>query len=370
MYSSLLYNINVATSITSQGRALTSSMTMQWEMFLANNVQFGSLNEVMQFIDNIVQERKERKYNDFEILDEQVRVVDCFAKVILTCGYRWIPTESEMEIIWRTLNNLSQEDINRIYYKNNLYEFMSNKKVFNIVRTILRKLKSPLFNSLDIPEEISKEIKLLSDLMMEYIYYRYMIIDRTDRCDNMIKAVTMVSDTDSTIISLDAWYRFVVEQMNGEELRIANYCPNPVMFIEKNEDGEWSNKSWMDCVEFEPKKLDYNFMTDEIVERERTNNPEILTPNDNVRYSILNILAYVLDRVVNDYMEQFCLNNHSLQRQPDDYVYHMNPYIAEKISFDYIWNNIDNIDLPECITREHSFNHKCKILAKNEFIEN
>ena len=135
MYSALLYNINVATSITSQGRALTSSMTMLWEMFLANNVQFGSLNEVMQFIDNIVQERKERKYIDYEILDENVRVEDCFAKVILTCGYRWVPTESEMEIIWKTINNLSQEDINRIYYKNNLYEFISNKKVFNIIKT-------------------------------------------------------------------------------------------------------------------------------------------------------------------------------------------------------------------------------------------
>lgn len=370
MYTALLYNINVATSITSQGRALTASMTMQWEMFLANNVQFGSLNEVMQFIDNIVQERKERKYNDFEILDEQVRVVDCFAKIVMTCGYRWIPTDSELDIIWRTLNNLSQEDINRIYYKNNLYEFVSNSKVFEIIRTILKKLKSPLFNSLDIPKEVAKELRLLSDLMMEYIYYRYMVIDRIDRCDNMIKSVTMVSDTDSTIISLDAWYRFVVERVNGEELRIANYCPNPVMFIKKNENGEWENTSWRDAIEFEPKKLDYNFLTDEIVERERTNRPDMLTPNDNVRYSILNILAYVLDRVVNDYMEQFCLNNHSLQRNPDDFVYTMNPYIADKISFTNIWNNIETQDLPECITREHSFNHKCKILAKNEFIEN
>ena len=66
MYTSLLYNINVATSITSQGRALVSSMTMQFEMFLANSVKFGSLNEVVQFIDNIVQEKRERKYNDFE----------------------------------------------------------------------------------------------------------------------------------------------------------------------------------------------------------------------------------------------------------------------------------------------------------------
>ena len=57
MYTSLLYNINVATSITSQGRALVSSASMCFEMFLANNVKFGSLNEVVEFIDHIVQEK-------------------------------------------------------------------------------------------------------------------------------------------------------------------------------------------------------------------------------------------------------------------------------------------------------------------------
>lgn len=368
MYTSLLYNINVATSITSQGRSLTSSMTMQWEMFLANNVQFGSLNEVIEFINHIVQEKRERKYNDWEVLDENVTVENCFAKVILTCGYRWIPNDDEMEIIWRVISNLSQEDINRVYYKNNLYEFVSNSKVMNIVKTILRKLKSPLFNSLDIPDEIKKEIRFFSDIMMEYVYYRYMIIDRIDRCDNMIKAVTMVSDTDSTIISLDAWYRFIVEQVNGEELRIANYCQDPIMFSSKDEDNIWTSTPWRETLSFEPKRLDYNFMTDEIVELEHTNQPDVLTPNDNVRYSILNILAYVLDRVVNDYMEQYCLNNHSLHRQEDDYLNHLNPYINQRFSFDYIWNNIDTLPLPIEITREHSFDHKCKIIAKNEYL--
>lgn len=369
MYTSLLYNINVATSITSQGRALVSSMTMQFEMFLADNVKFGSLNELLQFIDNICQEKKSRKYNDYQLLDNPyVSKEDCFAKLVLNCGYRWIPDDKELDIIWRVVNNLSQEDTNRVYYKNNLYEFISNSKVFNIIETILKKLKKPLFNSLDIPDEISNEIKLLCDLMMEYVYYKYMIIDRTDRCDNMIKSVTMVSDTDSTIISLDAWYRFVAERMNGKELRIANYCPNPVMFIEKNEDGEWDSTPWREAVTFEPKKLDYNFMTDEIVEREHSNNPDILTPNDNVRYSIINILAYILDHVVNDYMEQFCLRNHSLTRLEDDYELHMNPYVAEKVDFDLIWSNIDSLkELPPAILQQHSYDHSCKILAKNEF---
>ena len=124
----------MATSITAQGRALVSSAGLLFESFLANSVKFGSLNEVVGFIDNIVNERPERKFRDRDILDKDVEVEDCFAKVILTCGFNWIPDEEEMDIIWKMLNNLDQEDINRIYYKNNLYEFMSNTSMIKAVR--------------------------------------------------------------------------------------------------------------------------------------------------------------------------------------------------------------------------------------------
>lgn len=335
MATSLIYNINCATSITSQGRALVSAASMQFEMFLANNVKFGSLNEVVEFIEHICSEYPTRRFRDVDVLDlcnQNIRAVDCFAKIVLSCGYRWIPNDKELDIIWKIINNLSQENINRVYYKNNLYEFMSNSKPFAMVRDMLKKLKKPLFNSLNIPEEIADEIKAFGDLLMEYVYYGYMIIDRIDRCDNMIKSVIMVSDTDSTIISLDAWYRFVVNQISGDTFKIANYYGHPISFFEREEGKPLEDYIGYEVKDPEPKVLDYNFLTDEITEVERTNNPDVLTPNDNIRFSIINILAYVLDRVINDYMERFCLNNHSL-------------YYKEN----------------------GAFNRKCKILMKNEF---
>lgn len=125
----------------------------------------------------------------------------------------------------------------------------------------------------------------------------------------MLKSVTMVSDTDSTIISLDAWYRFLVSNLNEEELKVANYCPNPILFADKDEDGKPDYGKLLDAVSFEPKKLDYNFQTDEIIEVEHMSSPDILTPNDNVRYSIISIISYVLDHTVNDYMLKMCENN-------------------------------------------------------------
>ena len=342
MYTSLVYNINVATSITSQGRALVSSMTLFFESFLADNVKFGSLDEVLTFINNIVSENKERRFNDYNILDKNVEIDECFSKIILDCGYRWIPNEEEMEVIWRVLLNLRTEDLNRVYYKNNLYEFISNSRVLNLITNMVKNLKRPMLNSVVVPEEIADDIKLLSDLLYEYVYYHYMYIDRIDRCDNMIKSVTMVSDTDSTIISIDAWYRFVVEKLNGQELRVANYCQDPIIFCKKDDDGNYIQE-WMECIEFEPKRLDYNFATDEIVEMEHQSRPDILTPNDNVRYSIINIMGFILDRIVNDYMERFCLNNHSLTPDRKCRILAKNEYLFKRLMMTMVKKNYASI---------------------------
>ena len=103
MYTSLLFNINVSSSITAQGRALISSASMMFESFLANNVKFGSLDQVVLFIKNVCEEP--RKYQDEDYIDKPVTVEDCFAKIVDSCGYLWVPDEDEMDIIWRILRS-------------------------------------------------------------------------------------------------------------------------------------------------------------------------------------------------------------------------------------------------------------------------
>ena len=310
-FSSLIFNINVASSITAQGRSLISSASLFFESFLANNVQFGSLNEVLEFINHICHE--ERHYDDNKMLDNNVSIEDCFAKLVLTCGYRyWYPDQNEMDIIWRILNNLGTEDINRIYYKNNLYEFMSNTSMKKAIIYIMKKLKSPFFNPLEVPEEIEDELCELSSILTEYVYYGKMYIDRIDRCDNMIKKTIMVSDTDSCIVSLDAWYHFIYKIIKDEELQIKKYDPiNVIHFVDRDEFGDIIDLSQISAVHFEEPEEHYDFENDKITEERRALEPLVLRPCDYLKYSIINILAYVIDDLINLYMKQFTINNHS-----------------------------------------------------------
>ncbi len=333
MYTSLVYNINVATSVTSQGRSLVSSMTMFFEMFLANNVKFGSINEVLEFINHIKKERPNRKYNDRMILDHDVTAVDCFVKIVVSCGYRWIPDDNELEIIWQAIHNLTQEDINRVYYKNNLYEFMNNTVLKKSIVYIIQNLQEPFLNPAKPPKNILPALDELTSMVDEYVYYKQMVIDRIDRCDNMIKSVTMVSDTDSTIISLDAWYRFNLELIKDLDFPIRNVAENPIIMLKKDEFDDWDYSDKTTKEYFNPyieidEDYNYDFFSDELVELKHTINPVVILPQDNVRHSILNILAYMLDRFVNDYMERYCKEVHSFE----------------------------SADI-----------RKCKILAKNEF---
>lgn len=324
-YTALIYNSNVATSITSQGRASVSSMTLHFEMFLADNVKFGSLNELMEFVNHICKEEPEWKFNDSAILDHIPTAEECFAKLVLDCGYRWVPDDSDLDIIWKTVNNLSIRQRTRVYYKNNLYMFLENKNIIGLIKHILRTLRTPFYTSAKVPPEIADDLNDLRALMIEYVYYRYLFIDRIDRCSHMIKSVTMISDTDSTIISTDAWYQYIGKALEGEELTIAKYCADPIMFDEKDEDDNWKKAEWRQPISFVDEDLDYDFLNDEIIhkgfkfkrpeeEQEfKDNNPDVLTPNDNVRYSIISILSYVLDTTVNDYMIRMCTNQNSVK---------------------------------------------------------
>lgn len=330
LFTCILFNINVSSSITSQGRALISSQTLFLESFLANNVKFGSLNEVLEFIKNVNEEK--RTYNDSLILSHIPTVEEVFAKVVMSCGYRWIPDEDELDVIWRVINNLGQRDLNRLYYKNNLYEFLENESMIKAVKNILKSMKNPLFTSTKVPEELKPLLDEFAYILKEFVYYDKMYIDRIDRCDNMIKSVVMVSDTDSCIVSLDAWYRWALKYVKDEDLQIKKYDPVKLITIfKKDEFGDFINLSDLSPVEFEEGEEHYDFENDEIIMEQHAIDPLTFMPQDYLRYSIINIMAYVIDILLNDYMEKFTIYNHSWAEDRKCKIYSKNEFFFTRL---------------------------------------
>ena len=349
----VLYNLYVAASITAQGRSVISTATMFFESFLANNVKFASLEEVLHFIDCVKSERKDRKFNDSVILNFPVSVDMCFAKIIGTCGdwrkgrIKWVPDMEDAKIIYRVLKNSSQEDINRIFYKNNLYAFIDNSVIINAIRYILKLLKEPYLSPNRVPEEIQVELDALQDLMREYIYYPHMYIDRIDRCDNMIKDVCVISDTDSTIVSFDAFYHYVLDRVYMDDISILNT------------ELDIRTEETYDVPRMERR---YDFFTDEVIEKESNIKPFILIPQNNLRFSIINIIAYISGNLCNEYIELYTKHNHSWRPERKCLLYLKNEFLFSRALLTPNKKNYaTNQELKEGVILEQDIEHSLDI---------
>lgn len=299
--TALIYNLYVAEAVTRQGRSYISCSIMLFEALLSNNVKFNNLNEIITFINNIEHEKPKRKLLDEAILDRSVTLEECFFKIMNTVDMMmWVPTEKEMSLVWEYLCGLSQEDINRIYYKNNLYTFCDLPIVSGLLVKILSLLEEPFMNPNKPPKSIKDDLDTLVELIKEYVYYQHFYIDKLDRIEYMQRDIVCVSDTDSTIISFDAWYRYVLNKVYNIDMPIKHEEFKMVDVIEAD-----INNTTVSPCEIVETELDYDFYTDEIIEVKKVIQPDRLIPQEDLKYAIINIIAYVCSDLIVDYLNEY-----------------------------------------------------------------
>ena len=290
------------------GKSAITASIMLFESLLENNVKFGSLNEVITFIDNVRQEEGERQFIDELTLDKAITREECFSKLILACGYRWVPSEREAEIIWEIVSRLDPYNLNRVYYKNNLYEFCNNQKITELIIDILCTLKAPFLDPNHPPKEIKDKIELFLSYIKEYVYYGYLTMDKIDRTETMIRQSVLITDTDSCIISLEHWYKFVLERAKGIDMRIKHTL---IEIVKKVKTDDFGDPELIPVITRDDIKYDYDFYNDQITEAKRQINPIYTPPADGFRHSIINIISYCVGQLILDYMNRFtkCYNS-------------------------------------------------------------
>ena len=347
LYLSFLFDLNVAPAVTSTGRSLISSAILCFEGFLGNNVKFGSLNDVLTFIDNVRMEYKDWKYDDFEVLGYNgfVTVEECFNKLMMNCGYKYIPTEQDLDIIYKIIQNCNQKELNRLFYKNNLYCFMDLPVARNLMIKIVTEMKIPYIEPAKPPKEILSELNQLRDYLIEYVFYCHQYMDRMMRNKEMIKKVSVVSDTDSSFVSLDAWYRYNIAYLSQYDCPIIhqqidvfkyieeeekkddywwkdtetpewfNACDKSLAtrYMETDEFGDVKDQKELQAIEYLEDKLDYDFYNQEIIEQKRAIDVTKIIPQDNMKFALVNIMCYILSSVINLYMLDFTKNSHSFR---------------------------------------------------------
>ena len=294
-HTSVFYNLYVAQSITMQGRSCIAAAIMLFEATMANNVKFSNLNEVITFINNVRGE-KDGQYPQEVVLDENINVEEVFFKILYSSGFYWVPTEKEMTLIWDILNRCTQRELNKLFYKNNLFWFVENRVVMSKIIQILSTLDVPFIDPNKPPECIKDLMEELYQMIYEWVYYDKQYMDRIDRTENMYRCVSMLTDTDSCFISFDGWYRYILNKTFN--------IPMAIKEIEIDEKTAEVSKAFNIS-------YDYDFYTDEVIETQTFIRPDIISPQVGFRCSIINILASIMGKLAIDYMGKYSDNSNS-----------------------------------------------------------
>jgi hypothetical protein len=165
-------------------------------------------------------------------------------------------------MIYDYLSNLNDTELTILYYKNNILEFMNDHKIIqSLIYTILSNInnlekvdeKNP-DSSIDLmgmspkeynkyvekeyfmdpnaaPKSIKKELELFKKYIMKYVFTKYLSFDRIYRLRNFKRRVVTVIDTDSNILSIDIFIRWILENVVKGETFGRDYEHNSFIMV-------------------------------------------------------------------------------------------------------------------------------------------
>lgn len=239
MPKSAFYSTYSGPATTGVAQSVISTTETLFESFLVDNFKFIDINEAFHYMNTILQ-------TDYELDDWIIPVTrgQLFDRIV-SMFYDDIYRDEYEEPLRLFIEHLTQEEVTKIYYKNQFMEFTR-------VHENIRKDYDELFSSIrnlkyaktieDIPEELLNKfggsdeevvksynsyvnnqyfmdpnsppdtvtdiLKKLGDIYMKYVYHPFMVIDRIYRLKFFNRKTVCIVDTDSNILAMDSWVDF------------------------------------------------------------------------------------------------------------------------------------------------------------------
>ena len=163
---------------------------------------------------------------------------------------------------------------------------------------ILVNLEEPFMNPNEPPENIQIDLDVLYDMMKQYVYYRHLYIDKLERVYTMKRDITLLTDTDSCVVCLDEWYRYVLKFTIGVPMKIK---------YTKEQMHAAADKVILEYQKTEATS-ELDFYNQKLVDKKRLQYPAVIIEEDNLRFSIINIISYIVSQLILDYMDLFSDN--------------------------------------------------------------
>lgn len=230
-------------STTGSAQSVISTTYTTFESFLGDNYIFLDLDEFMYWV-------KEALKDDISLDDfvQRKSVEDVYQRY----KDKFYKKKNDYDsLLYQYLSGFSKKELTRIYYKNNLKDFiLDHEEIRQLYEAVIRAI--PEMKTVDVknpnwrdelseyelqesynvetaeewnkhvftetfcdpnklPSTVADMVKQFSGYAVKYVYCQYLSFDRIHRLKNFYRKVVTVIDTDSNILALDSWVDFTKE---------------------------------------------------------------------------------------------------------------------------------------------------------------
>lgn len=222
---SIFRDLNCGESVTASGEEIIMTAIDTFEKFLTGNVHFYDPSDVITYITNIIEEEYESECNFTIDKNELIKFFNnhFYDKNDLN--------KIKMDItkynsVMNIINNLSQKEINKVYYKNNLYKFLKDSELINLIEKILSDKDNPFLDP-NKPSEANKDIlENIWYFIKDWVFYNHIDINKFNFCKYGKRQSVLVVDTDSNFLHLEPAYNFFKENIpivdDSKEMKVSS----------------------------------------------------------------------------------------------------------------------------------------------------
>lgn len=189
------------------------------ESFLSNNVPFFDTDDMINFVNNVCNEKSE--HNILAYLDEPVTKQELIDYFNSHCEFG---KSLDQDILKKIVENLTDEQVAKCFYKNRILELIKN----SYFEDALRKMSLSKYED-NVPEEIRDDLENFKTLVIEFCYLDHLVEDRYRRAVKNLRQSIITIDTDLVV-----WVLWIVISIanfvkcwNGNNQQIKYFCTNP-----------------------------------------------------------------------------------------------------------------------------------------------
>ena len=189
---SVFYNKYTGVSVTATGQSLISTAETAFEGFVAGDFGLINLDDLCNYIDICLTDYDISKYDLEDVPIEKLH------------DWLYDKMRSDSGYVYEAIKNLTQEEINRVYYVNNIFEVIRQDEFHSLLIELVNKIDY-YRDASKIPEGAEGLLNKLWTMIKDVVYMNGFYFDRILRFKNDKRSAVILCDTDSCMVYINMW---------------------------------------------------------------------------------------------------------------------------------------------------------------------